>query len=97
MTNSSVFSLNTPWYLGLGSLGFIMAHEIVHSFDSLGKNFNEFGNKSPLLSQDSEQRFQEKYSCIEQQFSNVFQTNLSLNDGSTVLLKVRRRTDLIHG
>lgn len=36
LLNDPLFSMETPRYLGLGTLGFIVAHEIMHGFDRTG-------------------------------------------------------------
>lgn len=88
LLHDPLFSLDTPSYLGLGTLGFIVAHEIMHGFDNSGIEFDEHGVRNSLLSSPSSQRiFKEKMSCVSNQYSNAFTTEYSIN-GTSVVLKV---------
>lgn len=87
LLHDPLFSLDTPSYLGLGTLGFIVAHEIMHGFDNSGVEFDDEGVRRSLLSPASQRLFKEKMSCLSDQFSNTFRTEYSIN-GSSVVLKV---------
>ena len=87
LLHDPLFSLETPRYLGLGTLGFIVAHEIMHGFDSSGVDFDDEGNRKPLLTPASQRLFDEKMNCVSEQYSTVFQTEFGHN-GSSVVLKV---------
>lgn len=51
LLHDPLFSLETPRYLGLGTLGFIVAHEIMHGFDNSGILTQLFhGNDYRLIS-----------------------------------------------
>lgn len=89
LLHDPLFSLETPRYLGLGTLGFIVAHEIMHGFDSSGVEFDDDGRRKPLLSPASQKIFDEKMSCVSEQYSTVFQTEFGGgHNGSSVVLKV---------
>jgi predicted metalloendopeptidase len=88
LLHDPLFSLKTPNYLGLGTLGFIVAHEIMHGFDGSGVEFDEDGVRRNLLSPPSQRLFQQKMTCMSNQFSNSFQTEYLIN-GTSVVLKVR--------
>lgn len=87
LLHDPLFSLDTPNYLGLGTLGFIVAHEIMHGFDNSGVEFDEDGVRRNLLSPSSQQLFQQKMKCVSNQFSNAFRTEYSIN-GTSIVLKV---------
>lgn len=82
-----LFSLETPSYLGLGTLGFIVAHEIMHGFDKAGVEFDDERVRRSLLSPSSQRIFEEKLRCVREQYSNTFKTEYSVN-GSNVVLQV---------
>lgn len=74
--------LDVPHYISLASLGFVMSHEIHHTFSHgcpRGRCFLGF---------EEDEVFSEKQSCLSLQYSEVFQRNVSLSNGSTVLLQV---------
>ena len=60
-----MFSLDTPWYLGLGSIGFIIAHEIDHAISCC---WNEQGNH--LKNFDIKSQFEAKLECFVNQYSS---------------------------
>lgn len=88
LLHDPLFSLDTPSYLGLGTLGFIVAHEIMHGFDNAGVEFDDEGVRRNLLSPSSQPVFREKMNCLSNQFSNAFRTEYSIN-GTSFVLKVR--------
>ena len=79
LLHDPLFSLDTPRYLGLGTLGFIVAHEIMHGFDNAGVEFDDQGHRSGLLSNQSQSTFQQKMNCLSNQFSDTFQTEFLHN------------------
>ena len=87
LLDDPLFSLDTPRYLGLGTLGFIVAHEIMHGFDNAGVEFDDEGHRSGLLSTESQTFFEQKMKCLSNQFSDTFQTEF-LHNGSGIILKV---------
>ncbi|EFX65708.1 hypothetical protein DAPPUDRAFT_303549 [Daphnia pulex] len=87
LLHDPLFSLKTPSYLGLGTLGFIVAHEIMHGFDNSGVEFDEDGVRRNLLSPPSQLKFQQKMNCMSNQFSSAFRTEYLIN-GKSVVLKV---------
>ena len=89
LLHDPLFSLETPNYLGLGTLGFIVAHEIMHGFDNSGVEFDEEGVRRNLLSLPSQRLFKEKMTCLSDQYSNVFRTEYSIN-GTSIVLKVKK-------
>ena len=72
--------LEVPYYISLASLGFVISHEIHHTF--------LYGCPSCFLGFEEDEVFSEKQSCLSLQYSEVFQRNVSLSNGSTVLLQV---------
>jgi predicted metalloendopeptidase len=91
LLHDPLFSLKTPSYLGLGTLGFIVAHEIMHGFDNSGVEFDEDGVRRNLLSPPSQLKFQQKMNCMSNQFSSAFRTEYLIN-GKSVVLKVSAGT-----
>lgn len=89
LLHDPLFSLETPSYLGLGTLGFIVAHEIMHGFDRAGVEFDDERIRRSLLTPSSQQIFEDKLRCVREQYSNTFKTEYSVN-GSNVVLQVYR-------
>jgi len=85
LLDDPLFSMETPRYLSLGTLGFIIAHEIMHGFDNSGVEFDENGVRNDILSADSQQIFRQKMDCVASQYSNTFRTEFSHNGSSVVL------------
>jgi hypothetical protein len=72
--------LDTPYYLSLGSLGHIIGHEMGHAL--LTKKL-----LTGLFSPETTRTYLEKRDCLSQPFSDISQTNKSVN-GANVLFKV---------
>lgn len=74
----SLFLLNVPKYLSLGSLGHTMAHEMHHAISTKRIDF---------FSPETKRVYLEKRNCLSQQFTETFQTNVNVN-GENVLIQV---------
>lgn len=85
LLDDPLFSMETPRYLAMGTLGFIMAHEIMHGFDNSGVETDENGIRNSILSTSSHQIFQEKMNCVTSQYSETFQTQFTHNGTSFVM------------
>ncbi|CAK9297953.1 unnamed protein product [Gordionus sp. m RMFG-2023] len=84
--------LQTPFYkngypksVNYGRIGFIIGHETTHAFDSSGSQYNEFGNQKEWWSKEITKNFQEKASCIIDQYGNytVPEIDIKLNGVAT--------------
>lgn len=47
MFNAPYFDVNADYFINLGGLGFVIAHEIGHAFDAEGILYDEYGNYCP--------------------------------------------------
>ena len=83
--NKTSLYLDIPNYLLIGSFGGLVGHEIFHSF-YLTENESDFWMVD--TSPEARLLYSEKESCLSLQYSTIFQRNVSLNNGSIVLLKV---------
>ena len=43
--HTDIFNEKWPKFMNYGGIGSIIGHEIIHGFDSSGKNYDEEGNK----------------------------------------------------
>lgn len=74
-----LFSEVFPKSFNFGRVGFIIAHEIIHGFDSLGRHFNSDGNLVNWWSSKAESEFNKKSECFVKHYSsfNIFGRNTS--------------------
>ncbi|CAF0776050.1 unnamed protein product [Didymodactylos carnosus] len=63
------FDANIPISLNFGSIGSIVAHELIHGFDASGRYFDEKGNRHNWWQTESVSRFDERTKCFVQQYS----------------------------
>ena len=82
-----MFSLDTPWYLGLGGLGgsrglTIIAHEINHALCKRPMLLDEQRNVSTLLKHpDFKRQFEDRRQCfINHYSSDKFQTETEVDE-----------------
>ena len=64
------FNVNRPNYLNYGSIGFIIGHEISHSIDDRGRQFDSFGQNFNWWSDITDLKFRERAQCMIDQYSN---------------------------
>lgn len=53
-----------------GHIGSVMGHELIHGFDDVGRQFDGKGKLTDWWTPEDAERFQEKTSCEEQQYSS---------------------------
>ncbi|XP_037044931.1 neprilysin-2-like [Bradysia coprophila] len=77
----SHFSLERPQYLNYGHMGSLIAHEMFHSFDDEGRQYDFDGNLVDWWNSTTESNFLDRVQCIIDQYGNYTdrQTNLTLN------------------
>ncbi|KAF9358808.1 hypothetical protein BGX34_008757 [Mortierella sp. NVP85] len=66
---SPIFNVDFPGYLNYGALGTTAAHEVGHSFDNTGIDFDGAGQKSDWFN-SSREAFNDRTQCLIKQFSN---------------------------
>ncbi|KAL7019283.1 hypothetical protein ACKWTF_011064 [Chironomus riparius] len=70
--------LQFPFYqLGLealnyGSIGTVLAHELTHGFDDIGRHFDEDGNKNFWWTNTTIQKFLNRTECFKKQYSEYY-------------------------
>lgn len=67
---SPLYSPEQPWYTNFGIIGFIMAHEVNHGFDTMGRQFDRHGEYSKWLSAAADKAYEERADCFREQFTN---------------------------
>ena len=72
------------YYELLGSMGFIIAHEITHAFDNNGSKFDEVGNRVDWWSSNDYSKFLELQDDIINHYSNYEVLGISLDGKKTV-------------
>ncbi|KAG4073989.1 hypothetical protein HA402_014194 [Bradysia odoriphaga] len=75
------FSLEKPQYLNYGHMGSLIAHEMFHSFDDEGSQYDFEGNVVDWWNSTTKSHFLDRVQCIIDQYGNYTdrQTNLTLN------------------
>uniref|UniRef100_A0A8C6BT79 Membrane metalloendopeptidase like 1 n=1 Tax=Monodon monoceros TaxID=40151 RepID=A0A8C6BT79_MONMO len=64
------FSKEQPQALNFGGIGMVIGHEITHSFDDNGRNFDKNGNRMDWWSNFSAQHFRKQSECMVYQYGN---------------------------
>lgn len=63
------FNLNADDALNYGSIGGVIGHEITHGFDDSGSQFDAEGNLKSWWTKDDRAKFEERASCVVNQFN----------------------------
>uniref|UniRef100_A0A1A9X1W6 Peptidase M13 C-terminal domain-containing protein n=1 Tax=Glossina brevipalpis TaxID=37001 RepID=A0A1A9X1W6_9MUSC len=80
------FNPYLPKYLNYGTLGYALAHEIVHGFDNVGSKYDSNGNESDGWHSESNQDFVRMTQCLIRQYGNFQdETTLLHLDGERTL------------
>jgi predicted metalloendopeptidase len=83
-----LFSLRIPKYLNVGSMGLTLAHEIWHSLDNTGRDFDGMGIlKHTIFDQDSQKSYDNISSCFVNQYREHFKRPLQI-DTRDILIEV---------
>ena len=61
--------------LNYGGIGVTIAHEIMHSIDKLGQQFNKHGIVNVWWSNESSQEYSRRVKCIREQYSKLYVMN----------------------
>ena len=52
------------------AIGVVVAHEITHGFDNIGRQYDKDGNKIPWWTNETVEAFTNRTKCIIEQYSN---------------------------
>ncbi|CAF3477996.1 unnamed protein product [Rotaria socialis] len=72
------FDRDAPKYLNYGGIGVVVGHEITHGFDNSGRQFDKDGNRIPWWTKETVQEFNERKTCIVDQYSNFTVPNINM-------------------
>ncbi|XP_031786614.1 neprilysin-2 [Nasonia vitripennis] len=64
------FQSDLPKYVTYGSTGYVIVHEIIHGFDSVGSNYDEGGNIVEWWEEKTKNKFNENAQCMIEQYNN---------------------------
>lgn len=78
------FNSHLPDPMNFGSLGVVIGHEMTHAFDDQGSQFDEFGNVRSWWSNKTRETFQQKLTCMENQYSNYSILGRNINGNFTI-------------
>ncbi|UJR18376.1 hypothetical protein I4U23_005280 [Adineta vaga] len=72
-----MFHVEAPKYLNFGGIGTIMAHEMTHGFDNIGRFYDKDGNRLSWWTNETSVAFDQKKQCIIDQYSNYTMTQVN--------------------
>ncbi|XP_031553864.1 neprilysin-like [Actinia tenebrosa] len=73
-----------PKYLNYGGIGMVIGHEITHGFDGTGRLFDKDGNYKTWWSDESNQNFLQRASCLVKQYDKFSLFGVKLNGSNTL-------------
>uniref|UniRef100_A0A1S4KRE4 Peptidase M13 C-terminal domain-containing protein n=2 Tax=Ixodes scapularis TaxID=6945 RepID=A0A1S4KRE4_IXOSC len=79
------YAFGVPSSVKMGTLGFVIGHEIHHAFDAQGRNYYLDGNKQPWWSQKTIKSFSAPQKCVERLYSNETEETTKLKASSKCL------------
>ncbi len=85
LSNPDLYNENMTTEEIFGGLGFVIAHEISHAFDSNGINYDENGKNKDILDYDSKSVYNDKVAMIEKSYSKLKYTSSRSVSGKTVI------------
>lgn len=62
-------------YVNFGAIGTVIAHEITHAFDDIGKQFDSDGNYNNWWNNRTDHRFKSRAQCLVDQYSSYVLEN----------------------
>ena len=81
------YTRGVPKYLNLGSLGLTLAHEVLHSLDRTGRDFDAEGTFSHWWDPAAERSFENVSQCFVEQYQHHFKRPLRI-DARSILVEV---------
>jgi putative endopeptidase len=79
------FSKDFPMAMNFGGMGMVMGHELTHGFDDQGRKFDATGKLTEWWEPAVSDKFEERASCIDKQYSGYeVQPGLHLNGKLTL-------------
>ncbi|KAK3838096.1 MAG: hypothetical protein J3R72DRAFT_402781 [Linnemannia gamsii] len=64
------FHVDNPEYMNYGAMGAVAGHEIGHSFDNIGRRYDEIGGLKNWWTEATAEAFNEKAQCFVEQYGN---------------------------
>lgn len=84
MLRGVFFDKTRPNYMNFGAIGFVIGHEITHSFDDQGRQFDKDGNSRNWWDAETELRFKQRVQCIVDQYNNYVVPEIRTNINGTL-------------
>ncbi|XP_076377892.1 uncharacterized protein LOC117219826 [Megalopta genalis] len=81
---SPFYNPKQPWYTNFGIIGFIMAHEVNHGFDTMGRMFDRHGTYASWLSAAADSAYEKRADCFREQF-----TRYSMKENRTANIQIK--------
>ncbi|CAG2167424.1 unnamed protein product, partial [Oppiella nova] len=83
---SPFYTYKLPMALNLGGIGMVIGHEITHSFDDSGAQYDKLGNLYNWWDEVTQQKFNERVQCFIDQYSSYNDSNVGMNiNGKTTI------------
>nr|XP_006819891.1 PREDICTED: endothelin-converting enzyme 2-like [Saccoglossus kowalevskii] len=82
----TLFDSESLWALNYGGIGYVIAHELIHGFDTRGRLYNKHGTIAPWWSEESSTRFEQRAQCVINLYDGyeVEGTNTHVNGNLTL-------------
>lgn len=81
------YTQNVPKYLNVGSLGFTLAHEILHSIDLMGRGFDADGTLRDWSDAVTRKNYDNVTQCVINQYQEHFRRPLRI-DSRSIMIEV---------
>jgi len=106
---SPFFDLHYPMAINYGSLGTMMAHELIHGFDAQGRHFDKTGNFVNWWTNSTTSKYFNQSKCFENQYNDFIRKmnitspaanlpeNLADNGGLKIAYNAFKANEYIHG
>ncbi|KAJ4447085.1 hypothetical protein ANN_09074 [Periplaneta americana] len=72
------------WALNYGAIGFVLAHELTHSFDNKGRTFDKEGEQKNWWTQNTTIEFNKRADCFKKQYSSYKVQDRHINGRATL-------------
>ncbi|CAG2104715.1 unnamed protein product [Medioppia subpectinata] len=83
---SPFYTYGLPMALNMGGIGMVIGHEITHSFDDSGAQYDKEGNLENWWDEETQNKFTEKVKCFINQYSgyHIESINKNVNGKTTI-------------
>lgn len=81
--------------MNLGSIGYVVGHEMTHGFDDVGRNFDQSGSMRDWWDPQTKVKFINKAMCVVDQYSNYTEKSVGLKVSSGTSIKTVKNSNFL--